>query len=422
MKFIHAADLHVDSPLVGLSCYEGAPAERLRGATRRALENLVDLAIEESVAFVIVAGDLFDGKWRNMQTGLFTARQFRRLGEANILVYLVRGNHDAKSQVQKALSWPDNVHEFSVRKAETFRLDDLGIALHGRGFAQPEVSDDPVPEYPAAIDGLFNIGVLHTNVGGSEEHPRYAPTTREALEAKGYDYWALGHIHKRFDIADRPPIAYSGNTQGRHVRETGPKGCLLVSVEDGQLAGVEFRPTDVVRWYWPKITLAARDGLPELYTAVREQLEQCQAESDGRFAAVRLTISGRCAAHNALLNAATRAEAIAEIRNQANELDEEVWVEEIRFDTSPAVDLEKLRAGGDLLGELLRQIEDVANDGDKLASLGKDYLAVLEQSQPGLLEQAGIKLHDAENLKSWLRQAEGLLVGHLLSGGDDETA
>jgi hypothetical protein len=137
---------------------------------------------------------------------------------------------------------------------------------------------------------------------------------------------------------------------------------------------------------------------------------------------VRLTIAGCCAAHNALLDGATRAEAIAEIRNQANELDEEVWVEEIRFDTSPAVDLENLRAGGDLLGELLRQIDDVANDGDKLAALGKDHLAALEQSRPGLLEQAEVKLQDPENLKSWLRQAEGLLVGHLLSGGDDETA
>jgi DNA repair exonuclease SbcCD nuclease subunit len=422
MKFIHAADLHIDSPLLGLCCYEGAPAERLREATRRALEHLVELAVEEEVAFVILAGDLFDGKWRNMQTGLFTARQFRRLGDEQIRVFLVRGNHDAESTVRPAITWPDNVKEFSVRKVDTFRLDELGVALHGRGFAQPEVADDPVPEYPAPVNGMFNIGVLHTNVGGSKEHPRYAPTTREALEAKGYDYWALGHIHKRYDIADRPYIAYSGNTQGRHIRETGPKGGLLVSVEDGQLAGVEFRPTDVVRWHWPEITLADRDGLPELYAAVREQLERCQTESDGRFAAVRLTIAGRCAAHNALLGGATRAEAIAEIRNQANELEEEVWVEEIRFDTSPAVDLEKLRAGGDLLGELLRQIDDAANDGDKLAALGRDHLAALEQSRPGLLEQAGVKLQDPAKLSSWLRQAEGLLVGQLLSGGDDETA
>ena len=310
------------------------------------------LAIEEQVDFVILAGDLFDGQWRDMQTGLFTARQFRRLHDAKIKVYLVRGNHDAASQVRQAVTWPDNVHEFSVRKAETIRLDDLGVALHGRGFAQPQVTDDPVPEYPAPVSGLFNIGVLHTNVDGSQDHDPYAPTSRATLEAKGYDYWALGHIHKRQIIAERPYIAYPGNTQGRHVRETGAKGCLLVSVEEGQLAGVEFRPTDVVRWHWAHVTLADQDGLPELYTAVREQLEHCRQESDGRFAAVRLTIAGRCAAHEALLGSGPRAEAIAEIRNQANELDEEVWVEEIRFETLPPVDLEKLRAGWRPAGRL----------------------------------------------------------------------
>jgi predicted phosphodiesterase len=417
MKFIHAADLHIDSPLVGLYCYEGAPAQRLREATRRALENLVTLAIEEQVAFAIVAGDLFDGQWRDMQTGLFTARQFRRLREAKIDVYLVRGNHDAASQVRQAVTWPDNVHEFSVPKAETVRLDDLGVALHGRGFAQPEVNQDPVPEYPVPVQGLFNIGVLHTNVDGSPEHDPYAPTSHATLEAKGYDYWALGHIHKRRTIAEHPHIAYPGNTQGRKVSETGAKGCLLVSVEDGQLAKVEFRPTDVVRWHWATVSPGDHDGLPELYAAVRAQLERCREASDGRFAAVRLTVDGRCAAHQALLRSGPRAEAIAEIRNQANELDEDVWVEEIRLQTSPAVDLEKLRAGGDLVGDLLRQIDGLASNQEELTALGK-YLMPLEQAQPAVLQQAGILLQDPERLKSWLRQAEGLLVGHLLSGGD----
>lgn len=417
MKFIHAADLHIDSPLLGLCCYEGAPAERLREATRRAFENLVNLAIEEDAAFVLIAGDLFDGQWRNMQTGLFTARQFRRLGDANINVYLVRGNHDAASQVRPAITWPDNVKEFSVRKAETFRLDNLGVALHGRGFAQAEVTEDPVPEYPDPVSGMFNIGVLHTNIGGSEEHPRYAPTSLPALAAKGYDYWALGHIHKRCPIADHPPVFYSGNTQGRHVRETEPKGCLLVSVEDGQFVGAEFRPTDVVRWHWPRIILAAQDGLPELYAAVREQLERCRAESDGRFAAVRLTIDGPCSAHDALLDGGVRAEAVAEIRNMANELDEEVWIEDIRFEMSPPVDLATLRAAGDLLGEMLQHIDQVASSPEALAALGK-RLAVLENSRPGVLQQADIHLQDPEQIKIWLRQAEGMLVGRLLSRRD----
>lgn len=417
MKFIHAADLHIDSPLVGLCCYEGAPAQRLREATRRACENLVALAIEEAVDFVILAGDLFDGQWRDMQTGLFAARQFRRLRDANIKLFLVRGNHDAESKVRSAITWPDNVHEFSVRKAETVQLDDLGVALHGRGFAQPEVPDDPLPEYPDPSPGLFNIGVLHTNVGGSDEHPRYAPTSLAALNAKGYDYWALGHIHKRQILSQRPFIAYSGNTQGRHVRETGEKGCLLVSVEDGQLVGAEFRATDVVRWHWARITLNDRDGLAGLYEAVRQELHQCRQASDGRFAAVRLNVGGRCDAHESLLSGGQRAEAIAEIRNLANALDEEIWIEEVCFDTSPPVDLEKLRAGGDLLGEMLRRIETTASGTQELAALS-ERLAALEQSRPEVLEQAGICLRDPDCVARWLRQAEGLLIGRLLSGGD----
>ena len=144
------------------------------------------------------------------------------------------------------------------------------------------------------------------------------------------------------------------------MRETGAKGCLLVSVEESQLVSAEFRPTDVVRWHWARVTLNEQAGLPELYDAVKQELQKCREASEGRFAAVRLNIGGRCAAHETLLNSGPRAEAIAEIRNLANALDEEVWIEEIRFETSPAVDIEKLRAGGDLLGEMLRHIETVA--------------------------------------------------------------
>ena len=206
--------------------------------------------------------------------------------------------------------------------------------------------------------------------------------------------------------------------KGDTCDETGAKGCLLVSVEDGQLAKVEFRPTDVVRWHWATVSLGDQDGLPELYAAVRDQLERCREASDGRFAAVRLTIDGRCAAHDALLRSGPRAEAIAEIRNQANELDEEVWVEEIRL-----ADLASGRSGE----APRRQATCWATCCGKSTGWRAtkrtwppwaSTLAPLEQSQPAILEQAGISLQDPERIKTWLRQAEGLLVGHLLSGGD----
>ena len=162
MKFIHAADLHLDSPMRGLERYEGAPATQLRGATRQSFENLVQFAVNEGVDFIVIAGDVYDGDWTDYSTGLFFARQMTVLRKEGIKVFLVRGNHDAASQITRQLTLPDNVHEFSAQKPETVVLDDLGVALHGQSFATRTVTQDLSAAYPLAEKQLFNIGVLHT--------------------------------------------------------------------------------------------------------------------------------------------------------------------------------------------------------------------------------------------------------------------
>src|SRR5262245_25317729 len=159
-RFIHTGDIHLDSPLKGLSGQQGAAAERIRTATRAALENLVAQAIEEQVAFVIIAGDLYDGEWRDYQTGLFFVKQMGRLAQANIPVFLLYGNHDAENQITRRLTLPANVHVFSARKPETFRLPQLHVALHGQSFRQRDITDNLVPAYPSPLAGCFNIGVL----------------------------------------------------------------------------------------------------------------------------------------------------------------------------------------------------------------------------------------------------------------------
>ncbi|HEV3007227.1 MAG TPA: DNA repair exonuclease, partial [Pirellulales bacterium] len=173
-KFIHAADIHLDSPLKGLEQYEGAPIDEIREATRRALANLVRLAIAEDVAFVLIAGDVYDGNWRDFKTGLYFAGEMSRLREAQIPVYLISGNHDAANRMTRSLELPANVTRLPSRKPATVRLDEIGVSIHGQGFASPAVLDNLAAAYPPATPGHFNIGLLHTSAGGSQLHEPYA--------------------------------------------------------------------------------------------------------------------------------------------------------------------------------------------------------------------------------------------------------
>jgi len=364
---------------------------------------------------VVIAGDLFDGKWQDVRTGLWTAAQFRELDRAGIRVFLLQGNHDAASKVRSAISWPDNVHVFSAKKPETVLLEDLRIALHGQGFGQEKVTTDLAAGYPAAVDGFFNVGVLHTSLTGSPEHDTYAPTSLATLLSRGYDYWALGHIHARSDppLHELPHIAYSGNLQGRHIRETGAKGALLATLDDGQLRSVEFVATDVLRWWRVDVTAQPEDGRDELLEAVRGHLERVGEKAGGRLAAIRLVVRGACRAHRQLVRESDRAELIAEIRNQASDVADDLWIEKVVLDTLPPVDLEALLNGKDLFGELLRMMRAARDDQEELDALS-DCLKPLSGKASLEVKQAGIDLEDRQQVSRWLAQAEALLLARLM--------
>lgn len=408
MKFIHAADLHIDSPMRGLDAHDGAPVDRLRNATREAFENLVTLAIDERVDFVILAGDLFDGKWPDMKTGIWTSRQFWRLQGAGIPVFLLRGNHDARSQVQQTIRWPDCVREFSVERPESLPLDELNVVLHGQGFPTRDIPEDLAASYPAAVSGAFNIGVLHTSLTGDPEHDTYAPTNVETLVGRGYDYWALGHIHARQTVCEEPYIAWSGNTQGRHVRETGAKGCLLVTVDGQEVVDVEFRATDVLRWHNLEVRLRESDSVDAMHARLQDSLAECHRSGEGRFSAVRILVRGACAAHQNLVAESDRDQAICEIRNLAHAFHGELWIEKVMLETSPPVDPQSAAGIGGLMGELKDLIHLTAVDENELFKLASD-LTTLADKATGDLEQANIDLFDREQLRQWLQRAEGLL-------------
>src|SRR4051812_41528469 len=332
MKFLHAADIHLDSPLAGLHARADLPAELVRDVTRRAFSAMVDLALAEDVAFVVIAGDLYDGDWKDFSSGLFFAAEMQRLGRP---CFLLRGNHDARSGITRSLRLPPNVQEFSSRTCETFRLAELGVALHGHSFPNRAVPEDLSAGYRDPAPGMLNIGVLHTSAEGTGEHETYAPCQVGALRLRGYDYWALGHIHARRVLWERPWVVFPGNLQGRHPKETGAKGCSLVTVQDRQVVAVEHRSVDVLRWAALEVDAEGADAAT-LTQRIGDAVAAALGDAGGRPLLARATLRGATALHGRLLGDAERL--AAECRNAAIEQGGELWVESVKLRTRAAAE------------------------------------------------------------------------------------
>lgn len=420
MKFIHAADIHLDSPLRGLEAYQDAPAERLRTATREAFDNLVSRAIEEAVDFLVIAGDVYDGDWRDFNTGLFFIRQMGRLREKQIPVYLLHGNHDAESEMSKVLLLPDNVHRFSAKKAETFRIEALRVALHGRSFKTAATTENLLPDYPEAVPGWFNIGVLHTALEGSAEHARYAPCALAELQARAYQYWALGHVHEYGLQRGKCTIAYPGNLQGRHIRECGPRGALLVTVEADEIIDIERLELDVLRWQMLEVDISAAETLGDAATLAGQGIGRLLATTAmQRPLAVRVVFTGQSAAHRELLGreAQLRQEVIA----QAVALDaERIWIEKVRIASQAPRDaahpMRDAETADALLG-LEALAKTAASDTDFMNALQQEIQPLLGKL-PAEVWQALPELRDLQqspenHLPARLTQAVSVLMARL---------
>ncbi|EXJ16611.1 DNA repair exonuclease [Imhoffiella purpurea] len=416
MKFIHASDIHLDSPLRGLERYDGAPVEEIRGATRRACENLIRVAIDERVDFLLLAGDIYDGDWRDYNTGLFFARQLARLKEAGIPVFMVAGNHDAESRISRVLQMPANVRLFGSAAAETARLEDLGVAIHGQSFQTPSVTEDLSLGYPPAIPGFFNIGLLHTSLDGRPGHAPYAPCRLDGLLTRGYDYWALGHVHRYEVVAEDPWVVYAGNLQGRHVREPGAKGCVLVSVEDGRLRDLSHRSLDVLRWQQAEVDLGDAETLTAVLERIEGALEAALSGADGRLLALRLRLGGRTLMHARLH--AEQAWLVAECRARALELGAGVlWLEQVRIETRAPATPGVQGAAEDALGGLLAAIDTLELDADRLSALSGEVADLAAKLPADLMaEESGARPTDLSQLPSALEDVKALLVERLLEG------
>lgn len=378
-RFIHTGDIHLDSPLKGLAGQDGAAAERIRTATRAAFSNLVDLAVEEQVDFFVIAGDLYDGDWRDYQTGLFFIGQMGRLAKAGIPVFVLHGNHDADSQITKRLTLPDNVRVFSSRKPQTFELEVLRVALHGQSFRQRDVTENLIPAYPAPVHGSFNIGVLHTALGGMEGHANYAPCSLDDLINKGYDYWALAHVHQGSTLHENPHIVFCGNLQGRHIRESGSKSACLVTVEEGEVTDIVRVEADVVRWAHVRVPIDGVSHTGVVVTKLGRAIEDAVTDaSAGRLLACRIELTGRTELHDYILS--SRGQLLAEARAAALALgDEAAWIEKLVIATEPIAAHSTLASGQDGLDGFSAIMGEAVNDPDLKAQLETDVSELLRK-------------------------------------------
>lgn len=378
MRFIHAADIHLDSPLTGLSAYADAPVEMLRTATRDAFTNLINEAIEQQVDFMVIAGDLYDGTWKDHNTGIYFCKEMGRLKKSDIPVYLLFGNHDAENEMTKRLQLPENVFTFETRKPTTFRIDHLKVALHGRSFKDKAVTENLATEYPAPVQGMFNIGVLHTALEGNAAHANYAPCSLNELHAKGYNYWALGHVHEYQIWNGASTVVLPGNLQGRHIRETGAHGAVLVTADESGVQEVKRLFVDVMRWHSLEVNPAECQSISEVVRAIGLRLEGIVEKSD-KPSAVRVTLTGKTLLHGELfgLESQLRAEVLALAATIGSE---RLWIEKVKINTTAVDSGEAVRARADALSDLQDILEAAEKDPDFLKSLREELLLLVTKA------------------------------------------
>lgn len=419
MRFIHTADIHLDSPLAGLAAYRDAPVELLRTATREAFQALITEAIHERVDFMVIAGDLYDGSWRDFHTGIYFARQMGRLNAAGIPCFVLLGNHDAESEMTRQLELPPNVQRFAADKAQTFELPALRVALHGRSFRQAATTENLAASYPPARAGWLNIGVLHTALEGHASHQRYAPCTRGELAARGYQYWALGHVHEHsVEQVGGTTIAFPGNLQGRHIREPGPRGALLVEADGPDIQRVSRLHTDVLRWHELAVDVSSARSMAD---AVRLCGQRLQALPDQLGwscpVALRVMLLGRSEAHGELFAAGDHLR--AELMAQAAAVGGDgLWLEKVKLRTEPAVSAETLAARGDAVADLQQVLATAADDAALLKEIDDELqLLVAKLERPVCDAVADIALLRAGRVAEIVERVRPALLAQISEQG-----
>ena len=420
LRFVHAADLHLDSPFRGIRA-EAPPhvADALQRATFDAFENIVSLCLRERVDALLVAGDIYDGADRSLRAQLRFIDGLNRLDAAGIRTFVCHGNHDPLDGWEARLDLPPGCGRFGpeVSWEPVFPDEPQRAAVYGVSYPTREIRESLIPLFHSAVSiapGGFSIGLLHANVGGHPDHDPYAPCSVADLVETGIDYWALGHVHTRQVLRDeRPAVVYPGNSQGRNPRETGERGVYLAEVSDyGQLS-LGFRPVDVVRWEMPEVGIDGLDTEQDVLNEINSVCDAAIQDAGGRPVICRLTLAGRGPQDGWLRRPGT----IEHLQEQINErhsiAGSWLWCERIQIATAATVDREQVAQREDFAGDLARLSAELREDPEALGEISKLLRPLYVNSNAGLYLKDSLPLGEqlAEILDAASQECLDALVG-----------
>ena len=373
VTFVHTADIHLDTPFKGLTGIDHDLARRLKQATFQAFHNIVDHCIAEPVDFLLIVGDTFDGEDRSLSAQLGFAEEVNRLSRAGIPVYMVYGNHDPEETWLTELPFPANVHCFGASQPETKTFSKEGKILadiHGISFDSHSGGDNPARHFhrrePPAP---FSIGLIHGTIGPAGPHTPYSPFTAADIIEKGFDYWALGHIHNRCIIRPADPaVVYPGNPQGRDFGETGLKGCFRVTLETGRKPLITFLPAGAVRFESIPVDLTGLDTLDRIPEKIEAAVYSGQEDPDHADCIARIILQGRTPLHVHIKNDDALKE-LAQWLNETLSPDALYHIDRIESETLPDIDLDNVARGNDFPADVFRVFKTYDENPDTIDGL-----------------------------------------------------
>jgi exonuclease SbcD len=374
IKFIHTADLHLDTPFKGLSNLNADLANKLKDATFKSFKRIIDLCIERKVDFLIISGDIFDSENKSLRAQKEFISEITRLSNQGIHTYFNCGNHDLLNSWLDILQLPDNVYRFGCDNVEsiTYTKNGSSIAdIYGISFEKKEVRKNTAAKYKLNDNpSPISIAVHHGTIGKAGIHENYAPFKIEDIINQKFDYWALGHIHTRQVIHEAEPmIVYPGNPQGRDFGETGAKGCYLIEIESGLKPIAEFIPTQLIRFEIINIDLTEETTINVLSKKIEDASKVIDNYDENVSYILRIVLTGRTLLHTHLRKPGELDELIKSFNDEQLFQSNFIWIDRIDLRTQSIIPIDEIKKRNDFPADVLKIFEEYENNSKDLAQL-----------------------------------------------------